>query len=108
MKKLLAIMVLGLLLNFLLPINSAYAIRTTIERYFCQIFETEKCIEKKHWKEARKYCSKIYPLTREDYETLSKQYDNNSKCRCEYMKQKGHKKACRTFNEILKDVTNEK
>ena len=29
-------------------------------------------IEKKHWKEARKYCSKIYPLTREDYETLSK------------------------------------
>jgi len=103
MKKFLAIIVLGLLLS-----SNAYADGLVVH-YFCKIFKTEKCIEKKHRKEAGQYCFKIYPFTKEDLEDpLGEKTENYDKCVCKYMNQKGHEKDCRPLIDRIRDITNKK
>jgi len=107
MKKFLGILVLGLL--WCTASLADNFIQKKFGGYYCKIRpEAPYCVKKKHQREAFKYCDKIYPLTREDLDTNSKQSENYFKCTCEYMNQKGHEQDCRPLIERIRDITKKK
>ena len=66
---------------------------------------------KKDSLEVKNYCDKRFPVTYEDFfpkdqENINYEaIENNQKCNCEYMKERGYNKDddCRTFSEFLQD-----
>ena len=83
---------------------------------YCNIRpNSETCINiekrKKDSLEVKNYCDKRFPVTYEDFfpkdqENINYEaIENNQKCNCEYMKERGYNKDddCRTFSEFLQD-----
>ena len=105
------------LIFYALPDWTFYKIfKNEVVSTYCNIRpNSETCINiekrKKDSLEAKNYCAKLFPVTYEDHFPKDKKninyeaIENNQKCNCEYMKERGYNKDddCRTFSEFLRD-----
>ena len=91
-------------------------LKSRVVSTYCNIRpNSETCINiekrKKDSLEVKNYCDKQFPVTYEDFfpkdqENINYEaIENNQKCNCEYMKERGYNKDddCRTFSEFLQD-----
>ena len=120
--KYIVIVILGIaawwyIIFYALPEWSVYnSIKGGVISTYCKIKpNSETCINikktNKDTLEAENYCAKLFPVTYEDYFPKDQEdinyeaIENNQKCRCEYMKERGYNKDddCRTFSEFLQD-----
>ena len=102
---------------YALPDWSVYKrLKSQVVSTYCNIRpNSTTCINiekrKKDSLESENYCAKLFPVTYEDYFPKDKKninyeaIENNQKCNCEYMKERGYNKDddCRTFSEFLQD-----
>ena len=105
------------LIFYALPDWSVYKhLKSQVVSTYCNIRpNSETCINiekrKKDSLEVKNYCDKRFPVTYEDFfpkdqENINYEaIENNQKCNCEYMKERGYNKDddCRTFSEFLQD-----